>query len=102
MSILNRITAALLLAAGLASGPARAAPDWNDAPGRTSQQNVVNGLQQQVTIIRDVRYGNDDRQAMDIYLPRAAGAGMPVIFMVHGGAWRLGDKAAGSVVLNKV
>jgi arylformamidase len=38
---------------------------------------------------------------MDIYLPRQA-AGAPVIFMVHGGAWRLGDKGAKAVVENKV
>ncbi len=52
-------------------------------------------------LVRDVPYGKDGRQRMDIYLPRQA-AGAPVIFMVHGGAWRLGDKAATAVVENKV
>ena len=54
-----------------------------------------------VRLMRDVPYGNDGDQRMDVYLPRQA-AGAPVIFMVHGGAWRLGDKGARSVVENKV
>lgn len=54
-----------------------------------------------VRVVRDLPYGNDDRQRMDIYLPRQAKAA-PVIFMVHGGAWRLGDKGAQAVVENKV
>jgi acetyl esterase/lipase len=54
-----------------------------------------------VRVVRDVSYGNDTQQRMDVYLPRQA-AGAPVIFMVHGGAWRLGDKGASAVVENKV
>jgi arylformamidase len=54
-----------------------------------------------VRLVRDVPYGKDGKQRMDIYLPRQA-AGAPVIFMVHGGAWRLGDKGARAVVENKV
>lgn len=54
-----------------------------------------------VRLVRDVPYGKDGQQRMDIYLPRQA-AGAPVIFMVHGGAWRLGDKGARAVVENKV
>lgn len=52
-------------------------------------------------LVRDVAYGTDDQQRMDIYLPQKA-AGAPVIFMVHGGGWRRGDKAAKAVVENKV
>jgi arylformamidase len=54
-----------------------------------------------VRLMRDVPYGEDGRQRMDVYLPRQA-SGAPVIFMVHGGAWRLGDKGARAVVENKV
>ncbi len=54
-----------------------------------------------VKVMRDVPYGKDALQGMDIYLPAYALAA-PVILMVHGGAWRLGDKAASSVVQNKV
>lgn len=49
----------------------------------------------------DLAYGADPRQRMDVYLPAQA-HDAPVIFMVHGGAWRLGDKRARPVVDNKV
>lgn len=52
-------------------------------------------------ILKDILYGKDPRQRMDVYLPSQA-VNAPVIFMVHGGAWRLGDKAAHAVVDNKV
>ncbi|KAF0815218.1 Carboxylesterase [Andreprevotia sp. IGB-42] len=54
-----------------------------------------------VRVMRNVAYGSNPLQRMDIYLPQQAGAA-PVIFMVHGGAWRTGDKAASTVVQNKV
>lgn len=46
---------------------------------------------------RDVPYGTDAKQRMDVYLPSAAHAA-PVIVMVHGGAWMFGDKASPGVV----
>ena len=52
-------------------------------------------------LLKDVPYANEGKQRMDVYLPRQP-AGAPVIFMVHGGAWRLGDKDARAVVENKV
>lgn len=54
-----------------------------------------------VRLVRDMPYGKDGQQRMDVYLPRQP-AGAPVIFMVHGGAWRVGDKGARTVVENKV
>ena len=54
-----------------------------------------------VRVLRDVAYGRHAKQRMDVYLPLQADAA-PVIFMVHGGAWRLGDKGASAVVDNKV
>lgn len=49
---------------------------------------------------RDVAYGPAPRQALDVYAPAAA-LGAPVIVMVHGGAWMLGDKGAKGVVEGK-
>jgi acetyl esterase/lipase len=48
-----------------------------------------------------LRYGDDPRQSLDVYAPVDA-ANAPVIFMVHGGAWIVGDKANRRVVVNKV
>ncbi|CAM3340305.1 alpha/beta hydrolase [Paracidovorax anthurii] len=52
-------------------------------------------------LLRDLPYGADPRQRMDVYLPEHP-RGAPVVFMVHGGAWKHGDKAGATVVRNKV
>ncbi|MDP3231084.1 MAG: alpha/beta hydrolase [Acidovorax sp.] len=60
--------------------------------------------------LADVPYGPDRRQRMDVYLPAAPtmpssgspGGAAPVLLMVHGGAWSMGDKAHGRVVEEKV
>jgi acetyl esterase/lipase len=54
-----------------------------------------------VRVIRDVPYGADARHRFDVYVPANAKSA-PVLFMVHGGAWFLGDKGMKRVVENKV
>lgn len=46
-------------------------------------------------------YGTGPNQTFDVYVPAGAHAA-PVIFMVHGGGWQRGDKAARGVVENKL
>lgn len=52
------------------------------------------------TVQRNVSYGADSAQSFDVYTPKNA-QNAPVILMVHGGAWRVGDKAMNRVVENK-
>ncbi len=52
-------------------------------------------------VLRDVRYGTGQYQRMDVYLPKDGPDGAPVIFFVHGGGWRFGDKTNSSVIGNK-
>lgn len=52
-------------------------------------------------IQHDLAYASDKQQRLDLYLPSNAQQA-PVLLMVHGGAWRLGDKGAAAVVDNKV
>jgi arylformamidase len=61
----------------------------------------VAGMPTGVQVLREVAYGPDPRQRMDVYLPPGAQQA-PVILMVHGGAWKIGDKAMGRVTENKV
>ena len=44
-------------------------------------------------VLRDLAYGPDPRQRYDLYLPARA-AHAPLLFYVHGGGWRRGDKTA--------
>jgi len=50
---------------------------------------------------KDLAYGDDPAQKVDVYIPQGA-TGAPIILMVHGGAWMLGDKGNSGVVANKV
>jgi arylformamidase len=54
-----------------------------------------------IRVVRDVAYGDAARQRFDVYAPQQA-HGAPVIFLVHGGAWMLGEKTARNVIENKV
>ena len=42
-------------------------------------------------VLRDVAYGENPAQRLDIY--GAGGAGKPVMIYVHGGGWQVGDKS---------
>jgi len=45
-----------------------------------------------LTVTRDVAYGGDDRQRLDIYAPKSTAA-RPVVVFFYGGAWQTGRKA---------
>lgn len=45
-----------------------------------------------VIIIKDVQYGSDVRNVMDIYLPQNKSGNCGLIMNIHGGAWTYGSK----------
>lgn len=53
------------------------------------------------TVTRDLAYGNDPLQRLDVYHPANANLA-PVIIMAHGGGWVRGNKRLWRVVKNKV
>ena len=93
---LRSSTGALTLAAVLA------------VPSGDGQRVIGDGIVQRrgaipanVVVVRDVAYGTDRKQRFDVYAPKRV-RNAPVILMVHGGAWRIGDKRSRGVVENKV
>jgi len=40
----------------------------------------------------DVRYGEDERNVLDVYRPKDAAGRLPVIVSIHGGGWVYGNK----------
>ncbi len=44
------------------------------------------------TTLIDVEYGADAKQVYDLYLPAKRDGNTPVILMIHGGAWKAGQK----------
>jgi acetyl esterase/lipase len=75
------------------------------APGHRGMQrqrdNKPITLPAGARLVQNVAYGADPKQTMDVYIPSNA-HNAPVIFMVHGGAWMIGDKASPGVVQNKI
>lgn len=109
-----------LLALALQSGPAMPArsepPDVASSPaaanviGKDAQVDdprdaETPGRQAAIpagaSVLRDLAYGPESEQRVDVYLPARAKAA-PVIFMVHGGGWMFGDKANAAVTANKL
>ncbi len=52
-------------------------------------------------VLKNLPYGPDKKQCLDVHIPEGA-VNAPVIFMVHGGAWRYGDKNGEGIVRRKV
>ena len=65
------------------------------------EAKAVTALPAGTRIERDIAYGSDPLQRYDVYLPTNRKPGAPILFMVHGGGWRRGDKASPGVVGNK-
>ena len=45
-----------------------------------------------VRSVKDISYGSDARNVMDLYLPEAGPTPRPLIVCIHGGGWAGGDK----------
>lgn len=73
-----------------------ASSDMTDASG-----NGTITLPEGTRTLRDLAYGSEDGQRLDVYIPAQNRANAPILFMVHGGAWKFGDKGASAVVTNK-
>lgn len=105
-SMTTRMISTLAMATALIPQFASARPDMAAAEQRARRAMA----QQPMTpvppppgtrIDRDIAYGADPAQRLDVYRP-AQGKGAPILLMVHGGGWANGDKAATRVVDNKV
>lgn len=55
----------------------------------------------EMRVNRNVAYGTDRRQRVDVYLPAARTRPVPFVAFLHGGGWRNGDKALPSVWTEK-
>lgn len=55
-----------------------------------------------VRVLRDIAYGGDPHQRLDVYAPEAGTSRAPIVLMVHGGGWKRGDKDLDPVVTQKI
>ncbi len=54
------------------------------------------------TTMLDVAYGMGKSQVYDIYLPKKRDGNTPIILMIHGGAWKAGQKEDFNDYVNKI
>lgn len=73
---------------------------WEDGADRLRAQ-AAPSLPAGTRVLRDLAYGPERLQRLDVYLPARAQAA-PVLFLVHGGGWRRGDKAHDRLVGHKL
>ncbi|MGO8748110.1 MAG: alpha/beta hydrolase [Thermoguttaceae bacterium] len=72
-----------------AAAPAAGQESKAKAEPRPSQKAVL----AEVTVVkRDVAYGEDEKQRLDVYSPQGSKEA-PVVVFVHGGEWTKGDKS---------
>ena len=45
------------------------------------------------TVLKDISYGNHERQKTDIFIPKTVKSDSGLILFVHGGGWTEGDKS---------
>lgn len=80
----------------------RAAKAEQGVADKEEASTGARALPASVTVRPNIVYGSDPQQRFDLYLPSRA-QDAPVLFMVHGGGWRRGDKVmAAAAVDNKV
>lgn len=86
---------------GDAFGSAKSCAEWSQRVDRLAQRSQ--GRHAGPAPDRgDVAYGPAPRERLDVFLPTAPVRGAPVIVMVHGGGWCVGDKAMAGVTEAKV
>jgi len=75
--------------------------EQRSAESQDSPSPDKSALPDGATVEADVAYGDHAANKLDVYRPAKA-EGAPLVFMVHGGGWRNGDKANPRAIRNKV
>lgn len=87
----------------LGGGEALSCSDWSRRVARV-QALAGAGLRGPAADLSDVAYGAGPREQLDVFVPhdRSHAGGAPLIVMVHGGGWCVGDKTMAGVTTHKV
>jgi len=54
--------------------------------------NATSGLDKNFTVRKNISYGNNERQKLDVYFPKKIKAELPVVVFFYGGSWQEGSK----------
>lgn len=87
--------AAVLIGLGIAGNQiSHQTPKPVQPAGQVQQPTTTqtNGKNNTELILRDVSYGPDKRNTMNVFIPKGASSTTPFVLFMHGGAWVSGDK----------
>lgn len=87
----------------LGGGNAMTCKEWAQKVNRL--QKRANGKNAgPVPDLKDVAYGSENLEKLDVYFPgkNSSSTLAPIIMMVHGGGWCVGDKGGAMMTANKV
>lgn len=69
---------------------------------RSGSRTIPESIRANLDIVYQERTGTDPKLvSLDIYAPKKAVGKLPVMVMIHGGGWRLGDKSNKAVGIDK-
>ncbi len=96
MKTMFKILGAVLVVLGIGAVGNQVA--HRQTPAQPGQQQAASGSATTLeptkkdVVLRDVKYGNDKRNTMNILVPKGSNNETPFILFMHGGAWVSGDK----------
>lgn len=66
-------------------------------PAKTPPKSPAAGAKSPdgTTVLKDLAYGDHERQKLDLYIPKGDGP-FPLVIWVHGGGWEAGSKESGN------
>lgn len=67
-------------------------PEVIDSTGKLFAEIHKSSEKGNLEVVKDVKYGIDPKQGMDIYRPKGAGGTRPAVVFIHGGGLTGGDK----------
>jgi acetyl esterase/lipase len=82
--------AAVLIGLGIAGNQiSHQTPKPVQPAGQVQQPTTTqtNGKNNTELILRDVSYGPDKRNTMNVFIPKGASSTTPFVLFMHGGAW---------------
>ena len=85
------------------AGSSMSCEDWAKKVSRSEKQNNDKNAGPKPDL-KDIAYGNENLEKLDVFLPKksANNSPAPMILMVHGGGWCVGDKGGATMTENKV
>lgn len=82
----------LFILGGIINSTKNKTPNPDNQTNTQQSNNSSSVSTKNELILRDVKYGSDKRNTMNVFVPKGANEKTPFVLFIHGGAWVSGDK----------